>query len=69
MPTKNGIVNDWNISSDLKTWTLKVRQGVEFHDGSKLTAADVAYSIQMQVQPNGPSPNSASAGQFLTQTT
>ena len=65
-PTKNGIVNDWNITSDLKTWTLKVRKGVEFHDGSKLTAADVAYSIQTQVQPNGPSPNSASAGKFLT---
>lgn len=26
-------------------WTLKLRKGVEFHDGKPLTAADVVYSI------------------------
>src|SRR5437588_671186 len=30
-----------------KTWTFKIRQGVKFHDGSPLTAADVAKSLQM----------------------
>jgi peptide/nickel transport system substrate-binding protein len=39
---------------------------VEFHDGTKMTAKDVAYSIQTQVAPNGPSPNSATAGVFLS---
>ena len=28
-----------------KVWTLKLRQGVTFHDGSKLTPEDVIYSI------------------------
>lgn len=64
-PTQNGIVNDWDISDDLMTWTLRVRDGVVFHDGSPMTARDVAHSIQIQVEPDGPSPNSASAGQFL----
>jgi len=30
-----------------KTWTFKIRDGVKFHDGSPLTAADVAKSLQM----------------------
>ena len=32
-----------------KTYTFKIRQGVKFHDGSPLTAADVAKSWQMIV--------------------
>lgn len=30
---------------DPTTWEIKVREGVLFHDGTNLTAADVAYSI------------------------
>src|ERR671938_2160035 len=32
-----------------KTYTFKIRQGVKFHDGSLLTAADIAKSLQMIV--------------------
>jgi peptide/nickel transport system substrate-binding protein len=34
-----------------KTYTFKIRNGVKFHDGSPLTAADVAKSWQMIVFP------------------
>ena len=34
-----------------KTYTFKIRQGIKFHDGSPLTAADVAKSWQMIVFP------------------
>jgi peptide/nickel transport system substrate-binding protein len=34
-----------------KTYTFKIREGLKFHDGSPLTAADVAKSWQMIIDP------------------
>src|SRR5690348_15422947 len=34
-----------------KTYTFKIRQGVKFHNGDPLTAADVASSLQMIAWP------------------
>jgi peptide/nickel transport system substrate-binding protein len=38
-------------TDDGKTYTFKIRQGVKFHDGTPLTAADVAASWQRIVDP------------------
>lgn len=38
-------------TDDGKTWTFTIREGVKFHDGSPLTAADVAASWQEIVHP------------------
>jgi len=38
-------------SADYKTWTIGLRSGVTFHDGTPLTAADVAYSIAVRSDP------------------
>ena len=41
------LATDWSVSADGLTWTMTIRDGVTFHDGSPLTAADVAYSISL----------------------
>ncbi len=47
-----------------KTWTFKIRDGVKWHDGSTLTAADVAASWQEIVHPR-PGVSSARASYFI----
>ncbi len=39
-----GIATKWEISSDGRTWTFTIRDGVKFHDGKPLTAEDVWWS-------------------------
>ncbi|MCH8000057.1 MAG: ABC transporter substrate-binding protein [Proteobacteria bacterium] len=39
------LAESWEATPDAKTWTFKVRQGVEFHNGKTLDAADVVASI------------------------
>src|SRR5882672_9153066 len=48
-----GLAASWR-AVDPTTWEFKLRRGVRFHDGSELTAADVAFSIERtQAVPNG----------------
>ena len=35
------VATEWNISDDGLTYTFKIREGIKFHDGSVMTAADV----------------------------
>jgi peptide/nickel transport system substrate-binding protein len=35
----------WEVSDDGLTWTFHIRKGIEFHDGSELTASDVKFSF------------------------
>ncbi len=51
-----GIATSWK-TLDPTTWEFKLRKGVKFHDGSELTAEDVAFSIDRVAQiPNSPGP-------------
>lgn len=44
--TKPMLAEDYEISEDKKVYTIKVREGVNFHDGTILTAEDVVASIE-----------------------
>ena len=39
-----GIASDWSASEDGLTWTVTVRKGVKFHDGTEVTVEDVLWT-------------------------
>ena len=53
-PTPSGdaiphVAERWEASADGLTWTFYLRKGVKFHDGSELTAEDVAFSMDRTI--------------------
>ncbi|RWD41512.1 ABC transporter substrate-binding protein [Mesorhizobium sp.] len=40
------MVGKWSVSNDKKTYTFELRDGLAFHDGSPVTAADCVASIR-----------------------
>ena len=41
------LAESYTVSDDGKVWTFKIRDGVKFHDGTPLTAADIAFSYTL----------------------
>lgn len=41
------IAESWMHSDDYKTWTITLRQGLKWSDGTEVTAEDVVFSYQM----------------------
>ena len=39
------LASDWTVSDDGLTYTLTIRDGVKFHDGSDMTVEDVVFSL------------------------
>ena len=54
------LAESWEVSEDGLTYTFNLRQDVFFHDGTPLTAADLAFTYQRAVDPETASPFSAS---------
>ncbi|OLB79705.1 MAG: peptide ABC transporter substrate-binding protein [Actinobacteria bacterium 13_2_20CM_2_71_6] len=46
-------------SADARTWTIRLRQGLEFHNGKAVTADDVAYSLRRITDPKDPKSGAA----------
>src|SRR5436190_10893499 len=40
------MVDSWQVSADKLTWTFALRDGLKFHDGAPVTAADVVASLK-----------------------
>jgi peptide/nickel transport system substrate-binding protein len=45
------LAQSWNLSPDGKTLVFKLRAGLEFSDGSRLTAKDAAWSLRRVLLP------------------
>src|SRR6478609_7424661 len=45
------LAESWNVSADRQTYTFKLRLNVLFHDGTRLTSADIKASYQRIIHP------------------
>ena len=52
---KPNLAESWEASADKKTWTVKLKKGVKFHDGSPFTANDAARHINRILDPKNKS--------------
>ena len=54
-PTATRLVGDladaWSVSADGRVYTVRLRRGVRFHDGSELTSRDVKASYAKIMNP------------------
>jgi peptide/nickel transport system substrate-binding protein len=46
-------------STDAKVWTIRLRDGLEFHNGKDVTAQDVEYTLQRILDPKSPKAGAA----------
>jgi peptide/nickel transport system substrate-binding protein len=67
-PTGTRVVGDlatsWAMSADRRTYVLKLRRGVKFHDGSEMTSRDVRATYEKIINPP-PGIRSARKGEYL----
>lgn len=52
----NGVASSWESSPDGLKWTLKVRDGVTFHNGERATAKDLKHTLDLYMSSDLPLP-------------
>jgi peptide/nickel transport system substrate-binding protein len=58
------LAESWAVSADKRTYVLKLRRGVKFHDGSEMTSRDVRATYEKIINPP-PGVTSARKGEYL----
>ncbi|MFK0023841.1 ABC transporter substrate-binding protein [Streptomyces sp. NPDC090798] len=53
------LAESWEPDAQARTWTFRIREGVTFHDGRRLTAADAAYTLRHILDKATASPQAA----------
>jgi len=54
-----GLATSWDVSADGLSYTLHLRPGVHFHDGSVMDADAVRFSLMRAIEPNSLNPQKA----------
>ena len=49
--TRPWLLSSWEVSDDLRTWTLRIRDGVKWQNGRLFTAEDVAWNVNHVLLP------------------
>jgi peptide/nickel transport system substrate-binding protein len=60
------LAESWEPSADASTWTVTLREGVTFNDGTPLTGADVVASIDRLIEPDSVSSAASSFAGILS---
>ena len=67
-PTGTRVVGDlatsWTVSPDKRTYVLRLRRGVKFHDGTEMSSRDVRATYEKIINPP-PGISSARRGEYL----
>jgi len=50
LETQPGLAESWTSSPDGLTWTFKIRSGVKWSDGVPLTAKDIAFTYNWEIE-------------------
>ncbi len=57
---ENRLAEEVTPNSDASKWTVRIKQGVEFHNGKTVTADDVVYSYLRIINPKDPKTGASS---------
>jgi ABC-type transport system substrate-binding protein len=47
------LAENWTHSDDYKTWTIKLREDIFWHDGVQMTASDIKFTIDLWLKVPG----------------